>query len=203
MSSRIAILLTLFLFSKADNSSLNSDILYCCSKGSLNVTEVHDDTFCPNGVRYNINCRGQSIYVVDFDKLGEILELHEYCYVGEFTSQTNNATLVYSAAICEEAMHYPVFYFLIPISLVFLITTFFIYYNIKSLRTPEDVAFIVAIVCLGTFMLIQVMHHWLDHFGYELYNLFSFLDLYIGPFAIVAYFAWLNVIMVNQLRKNK
>ncbi|XP_063703657.1 G-protein coupled receptor Mth2-like [Culicoides brevitarsis] len=195
--SCLAVFLLLFALSSAADPKTRR----CCSREIANFTEIGEELYCPDGKKFNLECKRGFAVVVDFQNLDEVADLFEFCYVGEFLSEVDDNKTEFSAAICAEEPYYALFYDFLPISVVFLAATFVIYYKIRTLRAPEDIAFMIAVLCLGVFMLIQVLHHWLADF-HELYVVFSFVDLYIGPFAIVAYFSWLNVIMANQLKKN-
>lgn len=197
------VILLHFRVCQADDSL--EGIRLCCLSDSLNYTLTDGELYClggSNGVhKFNIDCHGIPVEVIDFDDLHEIRALEEeYCYVNHTTSEVSNET-VYIAAVCEQQYHTPISVHLMPISFVFLVITFVIYYKIKTLRAPEDIAFIITVICLAVFIFVHVPHYWLSEVE-ELHGFFSFLDLYIAQFAIVAYFSWLNVVMANQLRKN-
>lgn len=197
------VLLLHFRTCEADDSL--EGIRHCCLRDSLNYTDIDGEPWCLGGSnenhKFNIDCHGHVVEVLDFNSLDEIRELEEkkeeYCYV----HQVEGNETAYAAAVCEQKYHIPISVHLMPISFVFLVITFVIYYKLKTLRAPEDIAFIITVVCLAVFIFVHVPHYWLSEVE-ELHPLFSFLDLYIAQFAIVGYFAWLNVIMANQLRKN-
>lgn len=198
----ICALLLRFGFAVEADDSLEG-IKHCCLRDSLNFTETDGEFYCTGGTngiqKFNIECHGLPVVVIDFDHLDEIRDLNEdYCYIHH---SENESETVIIAGICLEQNHVPISIHLMPISFVFLVLTFVIYYKVKTLRAPEDIAFMISVLCLATFIVIHAPHHWLAHV-HDLHTFFSFLDLYIAQYAIVAYFAWLNVIMANQLRKN-
>lgn len=95
----------------------------------------------------------------------------------------------------------PLIVHLMTISSVFIALTLIIYIKIKTLRAPEDVAFMISIGCLGAFFVANVLQQWFRNVD-ALRNVLYQWNIFLGPALIVGYFSWLNVIMFNQLRKN-
>lgn len=189
--------LLLFLHSGVEAHESLDGLRHCCHHDSLNYTKADDGEYlCTDQQPFNIECHGLPYDIIDYP-LDEIRELDDYCYV----HHSENETDVVVAGVCIEPYEVPLSINLLPISLVFLVLTFVVYYKIRTLRAPEDIAFMISVLCLAVFILIHVPHYWLSHLE-GFHSVLSFLDLFIAQFAVVAYFAWLNVIMANQLRKN-
>lgn len=71
-----------------------------------------------------------------------------------------------------------------------------VYLKTHSYKLGQDVAIIIICVCLTTVLVIRVMFLLnLDS------NTFYALDEYVGKFALIAYFAWLNVLLAHCLTK--
>lgn len=87
------------------------------------------------------------------------------------------------------------------VSVIFILITLIIYAQIKTLRGPEDIAFMISIGCIALFFTFSILQYLLADFDF-LRNFFYHFNIYIGTALIVAYFSWLNVTMMNQLRKN-
>lgn len=200
--TRLIVFLVILLCVKAVLNEDLDGIIHCCDQNSINYTidDIAHEHFCEdiegNKEKFNIDCHGLQILVVELDSLNEVRMQENYCYVDH-----DNDTI--GTAICHDPDEdkISISIHLLPISFVFLVLTFIIYYKIKTLRAPEDIAFMISVLCLAVFIFIQVPHYWFAHIQ-TLHNTFAFLDLFIAQFAIVGYFSWLNVIMANQLRKN-
>lgn len=86
--------------------------------------------------------------------------------------------------------------YLFPVSISFLVLTIGVYLKTKSYKTDQDIATIIICLCLSTVLIIRVFY---------LLNLNSnilyILDEYVGKFALIAYFSWLNILMAYILSK--
>ena len=86
--------------------------------------------------------------------------------------------------------------YLFPVSIFFLVLTVGIYLKTKSYKTDQDISTIIICLCLSTVLVIRVFY---------LLNLNSnilyILDEYVGKFALIAYFSWLNILMAYILCK--
>lgn len=165
----------------------------CCPENS---TLQKSDFSCKSHLKdkvvpYNINCDNH--FVIEYDR--KDIETIEYCYL--IDAKDTNKIMI---AVCPEYEPTPIYVYLFPISLICLILTFAIYYNIKTLRAPEDIAFMISVLCLSTYFLFSIMYFALIHVT-DIYDIIFFFYVYIAHFAAIAYFAWLNVIMANQLKK--
>lgn len=99
--------------------------------------------------------------------------------------------------VCEaEDSVQPFILYLFPVSTIFLLLTIGVYLKTRSYKSGQDVAIIIICLCLTTVLVIRVMF---------LLNLesdtFHALDEYVGKFALIAYFAWLNILMAHCLVK--
>ncbi|XP_063704916.1 uncharacterized protein LOC134834256 [Culicoides brevitarsis] len=98
--------------------------------------------------------------------------------------------------VCEEEPVQSFIMYLFPVSTLFLLATIGVYLKTRSYKLGQDVAVIVVCVCLAAVLIIRIMF---------LLNLdsdtFYALDEYVGKFALIAYFAWLNILMAHCLVK--
>jgi len=121
----------------------------------------------------------------------------QYC-IAKHTDEDN--VTVNIAMVCFEenpayqSVWLPVKTLLISISVSFLVLTLYIYWVIPELRQTEDKVTCIAIFCLFSFLVLLGLLQVLPHIeSKELCVLMGF-GIY---FFAIAYFAWLNVIMLN------
>lgn len=91
--------------------------------------------------------------------------------------------------------------YLMAISVIFIVITLIIYGKIKTLRGPEDIAFMISITCLGSFFAMNCLQILLRNITF-VREFFYHVNIFLGTSVIIGYFSWSNVIMANQIRKN-
>lgn len=122
-----------------------------------------------------------------------MLPIYSACNVNYTVETGETETLT---VVCEEEPIQRFILYLFPVSTIFLLMTICVYLKTQSYKLGQDVAVIIICLCLTIVLVIRVMF---------LLNLdsdtFYALDEYVGKFALIAYFAWLNVLMAHCLVK--
>lgn len=111
---------------------------------------------------------------------------------------SENGSMEHLTVICDTRS--PPYYvtYLFPISVAFLFMTATFYIACGKLRSSlQDVAILIICVNLSVVMLIRIIIY---YFNLDSDTMHA-LDEYLGKFALIAYFSWLNVLLVNVLIK--
>uniref|UniRef100_A0A336L276 CSON003722 protein n=1 Tax=Culicoides sonorensis TaxID=179676 RepID=A0A336L276_CULSO len=132
-------------------------------------------------------------YVLLAESLDDEFEDGTACNVNYTTDNDITETLT---LVCEEEPAHPYIIYLFPVSTIFLLLTIAVYLKTKSFKCGQDISVIIICTCLATVMVLRVI--FLQNLDSEL---FYGLDEYVGKFALIAYFAWLNIFMANTLVK--
>lgn len=185
------------VFTIADTLEMN---LTCCTEDMEFVIFGGEEASCVNRnndtIRYglDINCT-TTVVVRNVTKIDDLGSLSEYCYINQ---EVNDSFLI---GYCQKPeWESEIDYFFVPLSILSLIIVFVIYVRIKTLRQPEDIAFMIFILMLILFLLLETI----DQFFVNFIDGASFIQgiMFTKYYSSLGSFVWLNVVFICQLRKN-
>ncbi|XP_063703662.1 uncharacterized protein LOC134833311 [Culicoides brevitarsis] len=150
----------------------------------------------------DINCTSpaETVVVRNVTEIDDLDSLADYCYVdGVDNNQTGNDS--YFIGYCQAPEWYSrIDNCLVPASIVALIAVFVVYVRIKTLRQPEDVAFLIFILLLILFLTLETVLEFIREFIHDASILLGMM--FVKYYASLGSFVWINVVFVCQLRKN-
>lgn len=183
----------------------------CCAEDTKFMLLDGETHFCvsksDNNLRYglDINCTAAAIVIISVTEIDNLDSLADYCYIEYDDSNKNSSSYerkndTFLIGKCkEDDWQSEIDSYFVPVSIMCLFVTLAVYIRIRTLRQPEDIAFIIFILLLTLFLSLETI---LVLFKKLIDAASQQIMMFVKYYANLGSFVWLNVILVCQLREN-